>query len=87
MDLSLVYGSNNDVAASLRAGFGGRLLVEVKKNQEFPPEALNKTAMCDLVYENEPCYATGENIYTITYVEISQDLIIFVSNNCNCQKE
>ncbi|RLU23752.1 hypothetical protein DMN91_003958 [Ooceraea biroi] len=60
LDLSIVYGSSNDVAASLRAGFGGRLNVEVRKNRQFPPQSQNKTAMCDLVYESEPCYATGD---------------------------
>ncbi|XP_036148633.1 peroxidase [Monomorium pharaonis] len=60
LDLSLVYGSNDEVAASLRAGFGGRLKVELKHNREFPPSAPNKTTMCDTVYESEPCYATGD---------------------------
>lgn len=61
LDLSLVYGSNNEVAASLRAGFDGRLNVELKHNREFPPSVPNKTATCDTVYEFEPCYATGKN--------------------------
>ncbi|KAH0955585.1 hypothetical protein HN011_012119 [Eciton burchellii] len=60
LDLSLVYGSSDDVAASLRAGSGGRLNVDLKKSREFPPEASNKTAICDLVEESEPCYATGD---------------------------
>ncbi|KAL6265623.1 hypothetical protein P5V15_002417 [Pogonomyrmex californicus] len=60
LDLSLVYGSNDEVAASLRAGFGGRLNVELKHNREFPPSAPNRTAICDTVYDFEPCYATGD---------------------------
>lgn len=60
LDLSLVYGSNDETAASLRAGFGGRLNVELKDNREFPPSAPNKTAVCDTVYDFEPCYATGD---------------------------
>ncbi|XP_011872591.1 PREDICTED: peroxidase-like isoform X2 [Vollenhovia emeryi] len=60
LDLSHVYGSSDEVAASLRAGFGGRLNVELKRNREFPPTASNKTATCDTVYEFEPCYATGD---------------------------
>lgn len=61
LDLSLVYGSSDEVATSLRAGFGGRLNVEVKNNREFPPPAANKSATCDTIYEFEPCYAAGEN--------------------------
>ncbi|XP_071641804.1 peroxidase isoform X1 [Temnothorax longispinosus] len=60
LDLSLVYGSSDEIAASLRAGFGGRLNVELKHNREFPPSAPNKTAICDTVYEFEPCYAAGD---------------------------
>ncbi|XP_039302383.1 peroxidase isoform X2 [Solenopsis invicta] len=60
LDLSLVYGSSNEVAASLRANFGGRLNVELKHNKEYPPSAPNRTTMCDTVYEFEPCYATGD---------------------------
>ncbi|XP_012227189.1 peroxidase-like [Linepithema humile] len=60
LDLSIVYGSSDQVAASLRAGFGGRLNVELKNNREFPPSPPNKTAICDVLYEFEPCYATGD---------------------------
>lgn len=66
LDLSIVYGPNDEVAASLRAGVGGRLIVELKQNREFPPPAPNKTAICDTIYEFEPCYATGEK--TVLYV-------------------
>lgn len=61
LDLSLVYGPSDAVAASLRAGFGGRLNIELKNNREFPPSVSNKSATCDTIYEFEACYATGEN--------------------------
>ncbi|XP_011136247.1 peroxidase isoform X1 [Harpegnathos saltator] len=60
LDLSLVYGSSDQVAASLRAGFGGRLNAELRNNREFPPTAANKSAICETMYEHEPCYATGD---------------------------
>lgn len=60
LDLSHVYGSNDEVAASLRAGFGGRLNVDLKSNREFPPQAPNKTTMCDTMHEYETCYVTGK---------------------------
>ncbi|XP_020300497.1 peroxidase-like [Pseudomyrmex gracilis] len=61
LDLSLVYGSSDEIAANLRTGSGGRLNTELKNNREFPPSAPNKTAVCDMVYEFEPCYATGDS--------------------------
>ncbi|XP_014475655.1 PREDICTED: peroxidase-like [Dinoponera quadriceps] len=60
LDLSLVYGSSDQVAASLRAGFGGRLNAELKNNREFPPPASNKSTVCEAMYEYEPCYVAGD---------------------------
>ncbi|XP_032681178.1 peroxidase-like [Odontomachus brunneus] len=60
LDLSLVYGSSDQVATSLRAGFGGRLNVELKNTREFPPQVSNKSTICETMYEHEPCYATGD---------------------------
>ncbi|KAL0125820.1 hypothetical protein PUN28_004702 [Cardiocondyla obscurior] len=60
LDLSIVYGLNDEAAANLRTGYGGRLEVELKNNREFPPSATNKSTVCDTVYEFESCYATGD---------------------------
>ncbi|XP_043257437.1 peroxidase-like isoform X2 [Colletes gigas] len=60
MDLSLVYGSSDQVAASLRAGVGGRLNVDVRHNREWPPAATNKSQVCDTTEPDEVCYQTGD---------------------------
>ncbi|XP_076294516.1 peroxidase [Lasioglossum baleicum] len=60
LDLSLVYGSSDQVAASLRAGAGGRLNVDVRHNREWPPAAANKSQSCEFVDPNEVCYQTGD---------------------------
>ncbi|XP_075231368.1 peroxidase-like [Lycorma delicatula] len=60
MDASLVYGSNAELAARLREGVGGRLIVEFKDGRPFPPPAQNKTATCDIQSDDEPCYQFGD---------------------------
>ena len=59
LDASLVYGSSDDVAASLRAGVGGRLNVDIRTNREWLPAATNKSAACDLDHEAQVCYMSG----------------------------
>ncbi|XP_051159769.1 peroxidase-like [Leptopilina boulardi] len=53
-DLSLVYGSSDEEAASLREFKGGRLLADIRGNKEWPPNS--KTC----VKEAEICYKTGD---------------------------
>lgn len=60
LDLSLTYGSSDEVAAGLRAGVGGRLITDVRSNREWLPQATNKTDACELENEAEICYASGE---------------------------
>ncbi|XP_033333210.2 peroxidase [Megalopta genalis] len=60
LDLSLVYGSSDQVAASLRAGAGGRLNVDVRHGREWPPAATNKSQQCDTTGHEEVCYLTGD---------------------------
>ncbi|XP_046420327.1 peroxidase-like [Neodiprion fabricii] len=60
LDLSIVYGSDDQTAASLRAGIGGRLNVDVRNGREWPPAALNKSAICDVESDAEICYRTGD---------------------------
>lgn len=88
LDLSIVYGSSDEVAASLRAGFGGRLNVELKNNREFPPPASNKSAVCDTIYEFETCYAAGEDKRTFACILIDRYLFLrdtfhFSHSECN----
>jgi hypothetical protein len=59
MDASLVYGSTPDVAAPLREGFGGRLIVEYRHGRTWPPASNNKSATCDTQSDDEPCYMFG----------------------------
>ncbi|KAG6798480.1 peroxidase [Apis mellifera caucasica] len=60
LDLSIVYGSNDQVAANLRAGVNGRLRVDVRTNREWPPSALNASESCDIVSPVEVCYLAGD---------------------------
>ncbi|XP_043462105.1 peroxidase-like [Leptopilina heterotoma] len=53
-DLSLVYGSTDKEAASLREHKGGRLLTEIRGDQEWPP----RSDTC--VPNAETCYKTGD---------------------------
>lgn len=60
MDASLVYGSSQQVTDAIREHYGGRLKVEFRGNRQMPPMTQNKTAVCDLPNENEPCYQFGK---------------------------
>ncbi|KAL1132705.1 hypothetical protein AAG570_010657, partial [Ranatra chinensis] len=60
MDSSLVYGSTPDVAASLREGAGGRLKVDHRHGRPWPPAVSNKSATCQNMDINEPCYLLGD---------------------------
>ncbi|XP_014230679.1 peroxidase [Trichogramma pretiosum] len=59
LDLSVVYGSDDETAARLRAGVGGRLVVDVRGNREWLPPADNRSAACD-VSGQEVCYSAGD---------------------------
>lgn len=61
MDLSLVYGSSDQLATSLRAGVGGRMNVEIRRNREWPPMATNKSQLCETTDPNEICYQAGKH--------------------------
>lgn len=74
LDLSLVYGSSDDVAAGLRAGVGGRLVTDVRGNREWLPQATNKTDDCELENDNEICYASGEFLSNLPYILQHLDL-------------
>lgn len=60
MDLSLVYGNNDDQSRPIRAFHAGRMLVEERRGYEWPPQAVNATATCDAQATNEICYRTGD---------------------------
>ncbi|KAK2585041.1 hypothetical protein KPH14_008561 [Odynerus spinipes] len=60
LDLSLVYGSNQQVANNLRLGIAGRMRVDVRSNREWPPTPANKSALCDVESSSDVCYDTGD---------------------------
>ncbi|KAK9503739.1 hypothetical protein O3M35_010237 [Rhynocoris fuscipes] len=60
MDASFIYGSTMDRCNSLREGIGGRLHVEVRHGQQWPPTARNISATCDNQDDNESCYRFGD---------------------------
>ncbi|KAK7872171.1 hypothetical protein R5R35_001734 [Gryllus longicercus] len=60
LDASLVYGSTPQAAAQLREGRKGRLITEIRHGKIYPPSAPNKTAACDHMAEDEPCYLAGD---------------------------
>ncbi|OXU24803.1 hypothetical protein TSAR_007677, partial [Trichomalopsis sarcophagae] len=60
LDLSIIYGSSDAVAASLRAGVGGRLITDVRGNREWLPQATNKSGTCDIYGDADVCYTSGD---------------------------
>ncbi|XP_017753112.1 PREDICTED: peroxidase [Eufriesea mexicana] len=60
LDLSLVYGSSDQLATSLRAGVGGRLNVDIRHNKQWPPPAVNRSQTCDVTGPTEVCYQAGD---------------------------
>lgn len=60
MDLSLVYGNSEQQNRPIRAFTGGRMLVENRGGNEWPPQDPNATATCDVQTPQETCYLGGD---------------------------
>ena len=60
MDLSLVYGNSDAQNRPIRAFQGGRLAVAERNGYEWPPQAQNASASCDVQENDEICYQTGD---------------------------
>lgn len=60
MDLSLVYGNSVEQNRPIRALQGGRMAVVERDGYEWPPQATNTSASCDVQDQNEVCYQTGD---------------------------
>lgn len=58
LDLSIVYGNNDQVNQQVRQYQGGRLRVEVRNGQQWPPQN-NNVSQCAIQSFNEPCYLAG----------------------------
>ena len=59
LDLSLMYGSNADTMRDLRENRGGRMIAERRQGRQWLPESTNRSADCENVDANEPCYRSG----------------------------
>ncbi|XP_015600700.1 peroxidase isoform X2 [Cephus cinctus] len=60
LDMSMIYGSNDQTVANLRAGIGGRMNVDIRNHRQWPPASNNKTGTCDIQSDNEVCYQAGD---------------------------
>lgn len=61
LDLSLVYGNSEQQNRPIRAFTGGRMLVENRAGNEWPPQDPNATASCDVQTPQETCYLAGDS--------------------------
>lgn len=59
-DLSLVYGNSDAQNRPIRAFQGGRMAVAERNGYEWPPQATNSSASCDVQQPDEICYQTGD---------------------------
>ncbi|CAG9818166.1 unnamed protein product [Phaedon cochleariae] len=60
LDLSIVYGNNDQVNQQVRQFQGGRLRVDVRGGQEWPPRSLNASGICTIQSPQEACYLAGD---------------------------
>ncbi|XP_013174180.1 PREDICTED: peroxidase-like isoform X2 [Papilio xuthus] len=62
MDLSLIYGVNDNQSKSLREGKGGRMLTVERNGGEWPPQAANAQETCTpTIPANDTCYVAGDS--------------------------
>lgn len=54
-----MYGNTQQVAQQLRQFQGGRLIVETRNNQDWPPRATNASGTCSIQSQTEACYLAG----------------------------
>lgn len=60
MDLSLVYGNSIEQNSNIRAFRNGRMIVEERNGNEWPPQSPNATTDCDVQSRDEICYLGGD---------------------------
>lgn len=61
MDVSIVYGSDDQLASSLRAFKGGLLRYEYRNGKIWPPSNTNKSLVCEGQQSVEQaCYMAGK---------------------------
>lgn len=66
IDASLLYGSDNNTASSLRTFTDGKLARQVTYNgKSFLPNVINATKTCNVVHNDTACYTSGSYEYQI----------------------
>lgn len=55
-----MYGNTDQVNQQLRTYQGGRLIVEQRNGQQWPPRNSNSSGVCQLQNPQEPCYMAGD---------------------------
>ncbi|CAH1099661.1 unnamed protein product [Psylliodes chrysocephalus] len=60
LDLSIVYGNTDQVNQQVRQFQGGRLRVDQRNGQEWPPRSLNASGVCAIQSPQEACYLAGD---------------------------
>ena len=59
LDLSIVYGNNDQVNQQVRQFQGGRLRVDFRGGQQWPPRSNNASGVCSIRSPQEACYLAG----------------------------
>uniref|UniRef100_A0A9I3FHB1 Heme peroxidase 1 n=1 Tax=Anopheles epiroticus TaxID=199890 RepID=A0A9I3FHB1_9DIPT len=60
LDLSIVYGNSVEQTAGLREHRAGRMLVEHRHGQDWPPHNPNASHLCQMRDDSDVCYLTGD---------------------------
>ncbi|CAG9827438.1 unnamed protein product [Diabrotica balteata] len=60
MDLSLVYGNDDETNHQLREFKGGRLRFDARNGHQWPPRATNASGTCRLTKPKDACYFAGD---------------------------
>ncbi|XP_063908767.1 peroxidase [Zophobas morio] len=60
LDLSIVYGNNDQVNQQVRQFQGGRLRVDFRGGQQWPPRSNNASGVCSIRSPQEACYLAGD---------------------------
>lgn len=68
LDLSPMYGNDDESSAKLRLLSGGRMKTETRNDRIMMPTMCNRSIFCDIQLPSEICYQAGEiqlkvNIY------------------------
>ncbi|XP_056640874.1 peroxidase-like [Diorhabda sublineata] len=61
LDLSLVYGNDDETNHQLREFKGGRLRYDTRKGNQWPPRASNASGTCRLNKPKDACYFAGDS--------------------------